>query len=82
MDPKTLKEFSRWGKTPPEHIPHGNADDVRQNLKRLKPNSWHMEGNQLIGETEMGPLCQFLPTDYICLGTDSEGMPKLKKIEI
>lgn len=81
MDPKTLRDFARWGKTPPEHIPHGaTSDDIASKLVPLKPNNWYMEGNQLIGETEMGKLCQFLPTDYICVGVDADGMPKLKKI--
>lgn len=81
-DERTLKEFARWGKTPPEHLPHGTPDIIRENMRRLKPNSWKLAGNKLIGETEMGPLVQFIPTNYICVGTDEDGLPKLQKISL
>jgi hypothetical protein len=82
MDEKTLKEFQKWGKTPPSREAHGLEDDIRKNLRKLLPNSWKLEGNKLTGMTEVGPLVQFIPTDYICRGTDKDGLPILDKIKI
>lgn len=79
-DEKELKWFDKIGEARPTSEPHGEPDEIRGNLKKLMPDSWHMEGNKLIGQTEMGELVQHLPTDYICTGTDSKGLPKLKKV--
>ena len=81
-DDKTAKEFSKWGKEPPRSYSHGTIEDIRGNLKRLQPNSWRLEGNKLIGQTEMGELVQFIPTNYILEGTDDQGLPKLVKLEL
>ena len=51
-------------------------------MKQLKPNSWKLEGNKLIGETEYGPLVQFIPTDRVLTGTDDNGLPIFKQIVI
>lgn len=67
--------------TPPATYPHGTEEDIRNNLRQLKPDSWRMEGNKLIGMTDMGDLVQYLPTDYICKGTDDNGLPILEKIK-
>lgn len=79
---QTTKEFSRWGKPLPTSQGHGTTDDIRQSLTKLKPNSWRMEGNKLIGMTEMGELAQFLPTNYICKGSDDAEMPILVKLDL
>lgn len=59
---------------------HGTEEDIREKLKPLKPNSWTLEGNKLVGKTEMGPLIQYIPTDYICKGADENGLPILEKV--
>lgn len=65
---------------PPATYSHGTEEDIEKKFKKLKPFSWRMEGNKLIGQTEMGPLVQYLPTDMICTGTDDEGLPILSKV--
>lgn len=70
----------KLGATPPTAQTHGTEDDIAQRLKPLKPNSWRLEGNKLISQTEMGVLVQTIPTDYICRGTDDKGLPILEKI--
>lgn len=72
--------FQKMGFDPPTRQGHGTTSEIRDNLVNLKPHSWYMEGNKLIGQTEMGPLTQFLPTDYICRGTDNQGLPILEKV--
>lgn len=79
-DQQTLREFEEWGKAPPIHTPHGTTDDIRANMQRLLPKSWKLDGNRLTGMTEMGPFAQFIPTDYICMGTDQNGLPIIQKI--
>lgn len=81
-DDRTLREFKKWGQPLPSHKTHGTEDEIRDKMEQLLPNSWHMEGNKLVGRTKMGPLIQWLPTDYICLGTDENGLPVLKKVDI
>ena len=65
---------------PPTVITHTTEEDIAKNMKQLKPNQWRLEGNKLIGETEMGTLVQFIPTDYILTGTDDKGLPILKRV--
>ena len=73
-------EYKAWGKLPPTREGHGTDEDIRNNLKRLMPSSWRMEGNELIGMTEWGELRQTIPTDYICVGTTKDGLPDLQKV--
>lgn len=79
-DERTLREFKRWGKELPEHIPHGTDDDIRSKLKPLLPHSWKLKGNVLIGQTEMGELVQKIPTSYILKGVDERGLPVFEKV--
>jgi hypothetical protein len=79
-DEKELRQFDRWGKERPSHEPHGTAEEIRANLKQAVASSWRMEGNQLIAETQYGPLVQSVPTDVICRGMDDQGLPILVKL--
>lgn len=85
FDEKTLKWFDYHGLKRPTHLPHGIKDTpenpLSEQLPRLTCRNWKLEGNVLSCDTEMGPLVQTLPsTDYICKGTDTNGMPILQKI--
>lgn len=66
----------------PKATAHGTEEDIREKLVTLKAHSWKMEGNKLTAQTEMGPLVQYIPTDYICAGTDDKGLPILTKVVI
>lgn len=78
-----LKWYDKQDRARPTHISHGiNLDDIDKHMKKLQPNSWHLEGNKLTGMTDMGPLTQFIPTDYILEGTDDNGLPKFRKVVI
>lgn len=83
-DEKELKQYDRWGKARPTHLPHNVVDTfenpLSEQLKRVKCSNWRMEGNKLIADTDQGPLVQYIPTNYICLGTDKKGLPILKKV--
>lgn len=72
--------YRKHGKEPPKHFEHGTEDDIKANMKLLKPSSWRLEGNKLIGETEMGPLVQTIPTDYIMTGVGDDGLPQFAKV--
>lgn len=76
-----LKWYDRYNKARPTHIPHGvNSDELDKHMRRLQPESWRLEGNQLIGMTEMGPLVQVIPPDVILTGTDEDGLPIFEKV--
>lgn len=76
-----LKWYDRINQARPTHIAHGvNAEDLSEHMKELKPNQWRLEGNQLIGMTDMGELVQNIPTDYILTGTDDKGLPVFEKV--
>lgn len=66
--------------TPPTVIQHGIEDDILSKLQPLKAKSWRLEGNRLIAETDLGPVINFLPTDVIMTGIDSNNLPILAKI--
>lgn len=72
--------FRKLDLDPPEATPHGTPDDITENMKQLMPNSWHLEGNKLIGKTEMGTLVQTIDPAYILEGTDSNGLPKFRRV--
>jgi hypothetical protein len=65
---------------PPSATAHVTEEDMIKNMKQLKPNSWVLRGNQLEGMTEMGKLVQTISSDYICTGTDEQGLPKLQRV--
>jgi hypothetical protein len=77
---KEYKEFEKWQVKQPDHQPHGTDEDIRANLKRVKPRNWRMEGNELIADTDLGKLVQRIPVDYILTGEDASGLPVLEKI--
>jgi hypothetical protein len=82
-DDKTLQEFDKWKKSRPETISHGlSNDDIMSHMKQLRPNAWHLKGNELIGDTDFGALVQRIPTNYILIGSDDEGLPIFRKIDI
>lgn len=75
-----LAWFDKHGVERPENIPHLKEDDIDKSMKRLLPNTWKLEGNKLIGMTDVGPLVQYIDTSYILTGTDSEGLPVFQKV--
>jgi hypothetical protein len=76
-----LKWYDRHNKARPTHISHGvNTEDLDAHMKQLMPNTWRLEGNTLIGETEMGPLVQQIDPEYILSGTDEKGLPIFTKV--
>ena len=72
--------YKKHGKAPPKHFEHGTEQEIRENMVRLRPGSWRLEGNQLIGQTELGTLVQTVPSDVILVGTDDDGLPMFKRV--
>jgi len=72
--------FHKMGKTPPAHYPHGTEQDIAANMQQIKPHSWRLEGNKLIGQSDVGELVQTIPTDFICTGTGDDGLPVFQKV--
>jgi hypothetical protein len=72
--------FVKHDLTPPASISHGNEDEILKNIQSMKVKSWHLQGNKLIGEADAGRVMQTIPTDYICKGTDKNGLPILEKV--
>lgn len=77
-----LKWLDKMGHARPAFHPHGTDDEIRSNMKQLKPTNWRQEGNELIADTELGPLINYLPTDMILTGVDEQGLPILQKIKL
>ncbi len=73
--------FDKIGAERPEHIGHIKEDEIDKAMTRLMPNSWRLEGNMLIGQTEVGPLHQTIDPNYILTGTDDKGLPVFQKIK-
>ena len=78
-----LKWFDKQGKARPGTTAHGvTSDNINEHMRKLMPNKWRLEGNKLIGETEMGPLVQTIPTDVILAGTDDKGLPIFAQVKL
>lgn len=82
MDDKIRQECEKLGIEPPIISTHGTEEDIQRNLKRLMPIKWRQEGNQLIGQTEVGELRQSIPANQLLIGTDDKGMPIFREIKI
>ena len=80
MSPEELEDFKNWKVPLPTRDAHGTPDDIRSNLKKLTPRNWRLQGNKLIADTDFGPLVNYIPTDYLLMGTDADNLPVLKKI--
>lgn len=73
--------FVKRNLPPPTTVSHGLEDDIREKVTSVNPINWRMEGaGKLVADTDVGRLVQFVPTDLICTGTDSQGKPILAKI--
>lgn len=72
------KQYERWGVEPPAHEEHGEFDASM--LIPFKATRWWIEGNILYGEGNHGVISNAIPTNYICKGTDEQGLPILVKI--
>jgi hypothetical protein len=82
-DEKTLKDFDYWKIPRPSHDAHGTDSlekPISEQLRSVKPRNWRQQGNQLIADTDWGPLVQTIPVDYLLDGTDERGLPKFKKV--
>ena len=78
-----LKWFDKQGKARPGTTAHGvTSDNINEHMRELRPTQWKLEGNKLIGQTEMGPLVQFIPTNVILTGTDADNLPIFQDVVI
>lgn len=70
--------------TPPLHIPHGGTvEEIADKYAfRGKHGPWRQEGNMIICKCLLGTHASPIPTDYILEGTDEDGKPMLRKIEL
>lgn len=72
--------FKKHKLTPPETTAHGTEEEIQDRMVEMKPKRWRQEANKLIGQTELGEVVNFIPTDMMLTGTDKDGLPILKKI--
>ena len=66
----------------PSAVAHLTEEELWKNMKQLKPKSWTLRGNQLEGMTEQGRLVQTIPTSHILVGSDNEGLPIFRRVDI
>jgi hypothetical protein len=80
-DERTLREFEKLGIEPPSIVSHGvTADEIERNMVRAEMTNWRLDGNQLLCDTQFGPMSQTINPSYILKGTDADGMPILVKV--
>lgn len=85
MQPRITKEdgsldYEALGVAPPQSFPHGSDDDIRANMQIAKAKRWFQRGNELVAETDLGEVVNFLPTDMMLKGVDENGLPILEKL--
>lgn len=74
--------YQALGVEPPKHFDHGSDADIRANMQRATPIRWFQRGNELVAETELGEVVNFLPTDMQLTGVDKDNLPILTKLDI
>lgn len=85
MQPRITKEdgsldYEALGVVPPQSFPHGSDDDIRENMQVAKAKRWFQRGNELVAETDLGEVVNFIPTDMMLTGVDENNLPILKKL--
>jgi hypothetical protein len=77
------KWYERFGHEPPSRTSHGlTPEELRSKLQSINPRNWRLKGNQLIADTDMGPLINYIDPSYILKGFDKKGLPILQKLDI
>lgn len=82
LSAKQLKEFDDLEVERPSHEEQGEDSwehPISEKMVQAKCWNWRLEGNQLKCDTDFGPLCQTIPTGYICTG-EKDGLPILKQL--
>lgn len=85
MTPEELADFKEWKVPLPSRSPHGTDSYERpasEQLQKLKPRNWRLEGNRLIADTDFGPLINYIPSNLILTGIDAQGLPILTEIKL
>lgn len=81
--PEDEKLYAENDVAPPLHIPHGGSiEELQEQYKVQAHHSWKQQGNQLVCDCELGYHVSFIPTTHMLQGTDDEGLPVLKKIQL
>lgn len=85
MQPKVVKDagsldYEALGFEPPKHAEHGSDEDIRKLMVKAVPIRWFQRGNELVAETELGELVNFIDTDLQLVGVDKNNLPVLRKI--
>lgn len=80
MSPEEIANFKEWGVPLPKREAHGTPEDIRAQLKPLKPRNWRLQGNKLTADTEMGQLVNYISPNYLMTGLDDEGLPIFRKL--
>jgi hypothetical protein len=80
LKPDGTLDYDALGVSAPEHLAHGTDEDIRAHLQIVKPIRWFQRGNELVAETDLGEVVNFLPTNYMLSGTDRDNRPILIKI--
>jgi hypothetical protein len=78
--------YDRHGVDRPRHDPHLTEEELLKTFEKIRAETvhgdWIQEGNRLTCRRCNPPHSDTIPTDYLLQGTDKNGLPKLKKIDI
>jgi hypothetical protein len=79
--------FDRNGVERPKHDPHLTEEELAKTFERLRKETvhgdWLQDGNRLVcRKCNPQHASEPIPTEYLLMGTDSKGLPILKKIDI
>ena len=85
MQPKVVKDdgsldYEALGVEPPKHAEHGTDEDIRRLMVKAVPIRWFQRGNELVAETELGELVNFIPTNMMLTGVDENNLPILTRV--
>lgn len=76
ITPKNSLDYDGLGIEPPEHIEHPILEEIKVRSE------WRQEGNFIIREGDEMKYAVRIPVNKILVGTDENGKPILKNIDM
>ena len=78
--------YEKLGLEPPEHIPFLTDEELEKEFAKIRKNTvhgdWKQQGNMITCYKCLTPHGDTIPTNFILEGTDKNGMPMLRKIQM
>lgn len=81
-NPKYLSDewYISKGVEPPEHISHGQEEDIKAKMANIKHGKWTQQGNVVTCGVCPYRHSSIVPVNVLLTGTDDNGLPMFKEL--